>query len=82
MVEKELEKRKAYIQRSLIFNHYLYTVKNSSGTINSNTMTKILKAKNPNPNIILTYNHVSLKNLIFMNAVFLKIIKEKAFKLI
>ena len=45
-------------------------------------MTKILKAKNPNPNIILTYNHVSLKNLIFMNAVFLKIIKEKAFKLI
>ena len=69
MVKKELEKRKAYIQRSLIFNHYFsYTVKNSSGTINSNTMTKILKPTNPNPNIILTYNHMPLKNLIFMNA--------------
>ena len=49
-------------QKSLIFiiNHYLYTVKNSSGAINSNTMTNILKPKNPNPNIILTYNNVPL----------------------
>ena len=36
-------------------------------------MTKILKPRNPNPNIILTYKHMPLKNLIFMNAVFLKI---------
>ena len=28
-----------------IFNHYLYTVKNSSGTKNSNKMSKILKPK-------------------------------------
>ena len=45
----------------LIFSRYLYTVKNSSGTINSNTMTNILKPKNPNPNIILTYNNMPLK---------------------
>ena len=36
-------------------------------------MTKILKPTNPNPNIILTSKHMPLKNLIFMNAVFLKI---------
>ena len=43
-------------------------------------MIKILKPKNPNPNIT-TYNHMPLKNL-FMNAVSLKIVKEKVFKLI
>ena len=32
-------------------------VKNSSGTINSNTMTSFLNPKNPNPNIISTYNN-------------------------
>ena len=37
-------------------------VKNSSGTINSNTVTNILKPKNPNPNIILTYNMICKKN--------------------
>ena len=35
---------------------YLYPVKNSSGTINSNTMTNFLKPRNLSPNIILTYN--------------------------
>ena len=45
-------------------------------------MTNIRKPKNPNPNIIITYNHMPLKNLIPLNAVFLNIMKEKAFKLI
>ena len=45
-------------------------------------MTNILKPKNPNPGIILTYNHMPLKNLISLNAEFLKIMKEKVFKLI
>ena len=45
-------------------------------------MTNIWKPKNPNPNIILTYNHMPLKNLISLNAMFLKIMKERAFKLI
>ena len=45
-------------------------------------MTNILKPKNPNPNITLTYNHMPLKNLISLNAMFLKIMKEKAFQLI
>ena len=58
-----------------MINHYLNTVKNSSGAINSNTMTKILKPKNPNPNIILTYNNMPLKNLTSMNARFLIIMK-------
>ena len=47
-------------------------------------MTNILKPKNPNPNIILTYNMLfkkKKKNLISMNAVFKNFI-EKAFKLI
>ena len=53
-------------------------VKNSSGTINSNTMTNILKPKNPNPNIILTYNMLikKKKNLISMNAVFKNFYRE------
>ena len=45
-------------------------------------MTNILKPKNPNPGIILTYNHMPLKNLISLNAEFLKIMKVKVFKLI
>ena len=45
-------------------------------------MTSILKPKNPNPNNTLTYNNMTLKKLISMNAVFLNIIIEKVFKLI
>ena len=51
--------------RFILFIHLFIHGKNSSGTINSNTMTNILKPKNPNPNIVLTY-----KDLISMNAVF------------
>ena len=47
----------------LIFNRYLYTVKNLSGTRNSNTMTNILKPKNPNPNP--NPNNMPLKKLGF-----------------
>ena len=39
-------------------------------------MTNILKPKNPNPNIILTYNMLFKKNLISMNAVFKKYWRE------
>ena len=35
-------------------------------------MTNILKPENPDPNFTLTYNNMPLKNLISMNAVFLK----------
>ena len=45
-------------------------------------MTSLLKPKNPNPNNTLTYNNMPLKKLISMNAVFLNIMIEKAFKLI
>ena len=45
-------------------------------------MTSLLKPKNPNPNNTLTYNNMTLKKLISMNAVFLNIMIEKAFKLI
>ena len=45
-------------------------------------MTNILKPKNPNPSIILTINNMPLENLISMNVVLLKIMIEKAFKLI
>ena len=45
-------------------------------------MTNILKPKSPNPNIILTINNMPLENLISMNVVLLKILIEKAFKLI
>ena len=45
-------------------------------------MTNILKPKNPNPNIMLTIINMPIENLISMNAVLLKIMIEKAFKLI
>ena len=60
---------------------YLYPVKNSSGKINSNTMTNILKPRNLSPNIILTYNML-LKKTWFPWMPCLKISTEKAFKLI
>ena len=44
-------------------------------------MTSILKPKNPNPNIIITYNML-LKKLINPRMPCLKISIEKAFKLI
>ena len=50
-------------------------VKNSSGITNSNTMISILKPKNPNPNIIITYNML-LKKLISTNAVFKNFYRE------
>ena len=50
-------------------------VKNSSGITNSNTMTSILKPKNPNPNIIITYNML-LKKLVSTNAVFKNFYRE------
>ena len=45
-------------------------------------MTNILKPKNPNPNIMLTIINMPIENLISMNAMLLKIMIEKAFKLI
>ena len=45
-------------------------------------MTNILKPKNPNPNIILTYNYMPLKRTWFPWKPCLKIMIEKAFKLI
>ena len=39
-------------------------------------MTNIVKPKNPNPNIILTYNNMPLKNLIAMNAKFINYDRE------
>ena len=35
-------------------------------------MTNVLKPENPDPNFTLTYSNMPLKNLISMNAVFLK----------
>ena len=45
-------------------------------------MTNILKPKNPNPNNILTYNYMPLKRTWFPWMPCLKIMIEKAFKLI
>ena len=45
-------------------------------------MTNILKPKTSDLCIILTYINMPLKNLISMNAVFLKFMIKKAFKLI
>ena len=45
-------------------------------------MTNILKPKNPNPNIILIYNNMPLKRTWFPWKPCLKIMIEKAFKLI
>ena len=41
-------------------------------------LTNILKPKNPNPNIMLTYNNMPHKNLISMNAVFKNYDREGA----
>ena len=45
-------------------------------------MTNILKPKNPNPNIILTYNKYATLKTWFPWMLRLKIMIEKAFKLI
>ena len=67
--------RRLFIYLFIYFFIYLYMVKNSSGITNSNTMTSILKPKNPNPNIIITYNML-LKKLISTNAVFKNFYRE------
>ena len=63
-----------YLFIYLLFHLFIHG-KKSSGITNSNTMTSILKPKNPNPNIIITYNML-LKKLVSTNAVFKNFYRE------